>query len=115
MQAMTAALTGPGDVVLFFSYSGATKDMLDVLRPARTRGAKVILITHFAKSPAAAFADVILLCGFREGPLQSGSVAAKMSLLFIIDVLFNEYCRRNPELAQRNCETTVEAIAGKLL
>lgn len=79
-------------MILFFSYSGATKDMLDVLRPARRRGAKIILVTHFAKSPAAAMADVTLLCGSKEGPLQSGSVAAKMGLLFIIDVLFNEYC-----------------------
>ena len=54
MQAMAAALSTPDDVILFFSYSGATKDMLDVLRPARRRGAKIILVTHFAKSPAAA-------------------------------------------------------------
>ena len=53
MQAMAAALSTPDDVILFFSYSGATKDMLDVLRPARRRGAKIILVTHFAKSPAA--------------------------------------------------------------
>ncbi|MFQ7002671.1 MAG: MurR/RpiR family transcriptional regulator [Ruthenibacterium lactatiformans] len=30
MQAMAAALSTPDDVILFFSYSGATKDMLDV-------------------------------------------------------------------------------------
>ena len=63
MQAMAAALSTPDDVILFFSYSGATKDMLDVLRPARRRGAKIILVTHFAKSPAAAMADVTLLGG----------------------------------------------------
>lgn len=115
MQAMAAALTGPQDVVLFFSYSGATKDMMDVLRPARLRGAKIILVTHFAKSPAAALADVILLCGSKEGPLQSGSVAVKMGLLFIIDVLFHEYCRRSPARTDENREATTEAIAGKLL
>lgn len=115
MQAMAASLSGPGDVILFFSYSGATKDMLDVLRPARARGATVVLVTHFAKSPAAAFADVVLLCGSKEGPLQSGSVAAKMGLLFIIDVLFNEYCRHQPELTDQNREATANAIAVKLL
>lgn len=102
-------------MILFFSYSGATKDMLDVLRPARRRGAKIILVTHFAKSPAAAMADVTLLCGSKEGPLQSGSVAAKMGLLFIIDVLFNEYCRTNPALTEANREATAGAISAKLL
>ncbi|MFR9160626.1 MAG: SIS domain-containing protein [Ruthenibacterium lactatiformans] len=115
MQAMAAALSTPDDVILFFSYSGATKDMLDVLRPARRRGAKIILVTHFAKSPAAAMADVTLLCGSKEGPLQSGSVAVKMGLLFIIDVLFNEYCRTNPALTEANREATAGAISAKLL
>ena len=105
MQAMAAALSTPDDVILFFSYSGATKDMLDVLRPARRRGAKIILVT----------ADVTLLCGSKEGPLQSGSVAAKMGLLFIIDVLFNEYCRTNPALTEANREATAGAISAKLL
>ena len=115
MQAIAIATAGENDVILFFSYSGATKDMLDVLRPARRRGAKIILVTHFAKSPAAAMADVTLLCGSKEGPLQSGSVAAKMGLLFIIDVLFNEYCRTNPALTEANREATAGAISAKLL
>ena len=72
-------------------------------------------VTHFAKSPAAAMADVTLLCGSKEGPLQSGSVAAKMGLLFIIDVLFNEYCRTNPALTEANREATAGAISAKLL
>ena len=112
---MLDLMSTPDDVILFFSYSGATKDMLDVLRPARRRGAKIILVTHFAKSPAAAMADVTLLCGSKEGPLQSGSVAAKMGLLFIIDVLFNEYCRTNPALTEANREATAGAISAKLL
>lgn len=115
MQAMAASLAAPSDVILFFSYSGATKDMLDAIKPARARGAKIVLVTHFKKSPAAALADVILLCGSKEGPLQSGSVAAKMALLFIIDILFHEYCRKNEEFTNSNRETTAAAIATKLL
>lgn len=115
LQAMSASLLSPCDVVMFFSYSGATRDMLDVLRPARERGAKIVVITRFAKSPAAVFADVILLCGSREGPLQSGSVAAKMAQLLIIDILFNEYCRRDPVQIEHNREQTANSIANKLL
>lgn len=115
LQTMAASMCTINDVILFFSYSGATKDMVDVLRPARERGAKIILVTHFAKSPAAAFADVILLCGSREGPLQSGSVAAKMGQLFLIDILFNEFCRVNSAFTDANRESTSNAIAAKLL
>lgn len=115
MQVMAASTCNPTDVILFFSYSGATKDVVDILRPAKARGAKVILITHFPKSPAAAYADILLLCGSRESPLQSGSVAAKMGQLFIIDILFNEFCRKNWEFTNTNRGLTSEALATKLL
>ena len=76
----------------------------------REQGAKVILVTHFPKSPAAAFADVILQCGANEGPLQLGSVAARIAQLFVIDVLFAEVCRHT-EGDSRNAR---ERVAGVL-
>lgn len=115
MQAMAASLCTPDDVVLFFSYSGSTRDMLDVLRPAKTGGANIILITHFSNSPAASLSDVILLCGSTESPLQSGSIAAKIGQMFIIDYLFNAYCLQNAEICTRASEATAQATARKLL
>ena len=46
MQVMAASLMTEQDVVLFVSYSGATRDLIETLRTARANGAKVILITH---------------------------------------------------------------------
>jgi len=115
MQAMAASLCTPEDVILFFSYSGSTRDMLDVLRPAKNGGASIILITHFSNSPAASLSDVILLCGSTESPLQSGSIAAKIGQMFIIDYLFNIYCLQNPELCSKASEATAQATARKLL
>ena len=57
---------GPEDVVLFISYSGATRDMLETLRTAKASGAKIILLTHYEDSPGAAMADVVLRCGAQE-------------------------------------------------
>lgn len=88
MQAMNIALATSKDVILFFSYSGSTKDMEDIMNIAKKRNIPIILITHFPKSRAAEFADVILLCGYNESPLQSGSVAAKVGQLFLIECLF---------------------------
>ena len=42
LQLMTASLMGPGDVVLFLSYSGATRDMMETLRTAKAAGAQVV-------------------------------------------------------------------------
>ena len=115
MQAVASSLCNSLDVILFFSYSGSTKDMKDILIPAKKAGAKIILITHFSKSPASEYADVILLCGSKESPLESGSVAAKMGQLFIIDYLFYVYCQSNKAICESNLETTATVISSKLL
>ena len=47
MQAMQIALATSKDVILFFSYSGSTKDMEDIMNIAKARGIPIILITHF--------------------------------------------------------------------
>jgi DNA-binding MurR/RpiR family transcriptional regulator len=89
--------------------------MEDVLNIAHDRQVPVILITHFPKSRATDFADVTLLCGYNESPLQSGSVAAKVGQLFLIDCLYYGFCKKNPELCAAARGATAEAVAKKLL
>ena len=113
IQAITAALLGEEDVLLFFSYSGSTRDILDLMQVARERRCKIILVTRFPKSPRAALADVVLQCGSDEGPLQMGTVPARISQLFLVDILFNEVCRRNLPEAMQNRERTASALAAK--
>ena len=113
LQAITAALLGREDVLLFFSYSGSTRDILDLMRVARERGSRIILITRFPKSPGAALADIVLQCGSDEGPLQMGTVPARISQLFLVDLLFNEVCRQNLPAAMANRERTASALAVK--
>lgn len=114
-QAVRCALLSERDVVIYFSYSGSTRDIVDVMKIARERGAKTILITRFPKSPGAACADVVLECGSREGPLQMGSVAARMGQLYIIDVLFSEVCRRDMETCRERRKQVADALADKHL
>lgn len=114
-QAIVAATMEQDDAVLYFSYSGATKDMMHTLGLARGRGAKVILITHYPNSPGAKYADVILQCGTNESPLQMGSVPAKISQLFLLDVLFSEVCRRNLNKCRDSRSLIADALAEKHL
>ena len=115
MQAIAASLMGPEDVVLFVSYSGATRDMMDTLRLAKDNGAKVILLTHYDDAPGTALADVVLLCGAKENPLDSGSVPAKLAMLFVANVLVLRYTLDNQELASLSLSRTSQALGSKLL
>ena len=114
-QTIRCALLTERDAVICFSYSGSTSDVVDVMKLARARGAKTILVTRFPKSPGAACADVVLECGAREGPLQMYSVAARMGQLYIIDVLFSEVCRRDMEVCRKRRKQVADALAGKHL
>lgn len=87
MQTRAASLMGTEDVVLFVSYSGATRDMMETLRLAKENSARVILLTHYADAPGNALADVVLLCGAKNSPLDSSSIAAKIAVLFAAEVL----------------------------
>ena len=113
LQTIAAATLTPRDAVLFFSYSGSTRELMDLLEVVREQGARIILVTHFPKSPAAAFADVILQCGANAGPLQLGSVAARIAQLFVIDVLFAEVCRRGGGEAHGAREREAGAVSAK--
>lgn len=115
MQAITASLLGPEDVVLFISYSGSTRDMMDTLHLAKASGAKVILITHYDDAPGAALADVVLLCGAKESPLDSGSMPVKLAVLFVASVLVLRYTLDNQELASLSLARTSHALGNKLL
>ncbi len=114
LQTMSAALLSDKDLAVIFSYSGSTKDTIDMARLAKSRNTKVIAITKFAKSPLTEYADLVLLCGSNEGPLQGGSLSAKLSQLFLLDVLYMEYFQRTLDKSKHNKEFTANAISEKL-
>ncbi len=114
MQAMIASMAEQEDLVFLISYSGATKDIVYVADILSGVGAKVVAITRFLKSPLTSHVDGVLLCGSNEGPLEGGSLGAKLSQLYIIDILFKEYYRRNLGISMENNQKTSKAVVEKL-
>ncbi len=114
MQAMIASMADSSDLAFLISYSGATKDMVYVAKILREVGADAVAITHFLKSPLMSYVDGALLCGCNEGPFEGGSMGAKLSQLYIIDILFREYYRRNLGVSMENNQRTSKAVVEKL-
>lgn len=114
MQAMTASMLTKEDMIFFISYSGSTKDNVYVAEIAKEVEARIVAITRFVKSPLTNYTDVVLLCGSNEGPLEGGSMGAKLSQLYIIDILFQEYYRRNLGISAENNRRTSKAVVEKL-
>ena len=114
-QAAMIATMKENDIVLLVSYSGATVNGLELLELTKKMGIKSILITRFKKSPLSKLADVTLCCGSKEGPYQMGSIAAKIALLTLIDVIFREYRNRNAKSADENIKRIAMALSDKHL
>lgn len=77
-----------GDVFIAISTSGKTKDILELARFAKTRGATVMAITNVSKSPLYKEADITLGTPVVEHENRIGSIASKMVQMNIIDALY---------------------------
>ncbi|MGL6202096.1 MAG: MurR/RpiR family transcriptional regulator [Lachnospiraceae bacterium] len=113
-QSMAASLLYPDDILLAISFSGATKDVVEIAKIAKEQQASVFSITRFEKSPLAQLSDITLLCGANENPYQGGSVSGKIAQLLLLDTLYNEYYRRTYNLSEQNRTQTVKSVLTKL-
>ncbi len=113
MQMVVLSTLSREDVVVYFSYSGATHEVLEAAEVIRGRGARLILVTRYLNSPASAYADTVLLCGPNEQPFQFGSSAALIAQLYVVEVLLSEFIRRDPEQAERNRQSVGKALTQK--
>ncbi|GGF81183.1 RpiR family transcriptional regulator [Paenibacillus albidus] len=114
IQSMLAVTMGEGDVAFGISVSGSTLDTNDMLMKAKQNGAKVIAMTNYAKSPIASLADIVLLTAGKESPLEGGSLGAKISQLFIIDLLCEGLARRHAEETKKMKELTARAVIDRI-
>ncbi|MCJ7818417.1 MAG: MurR/RpiR family transcriptional regulator [Syntrophales bacterium] len=88
MQAMSAALLKPGDVVVAISHTGSTKDILDSVKIAREAGATVIGIVGRERSPLSKLCDITIPVHSTEAALRLAPMTSRLVQLAIIDILF---------------------------
>ena len=100
---------------MIYSNSGTTKDAITIAKLSHMRGAKVIFITEFSETPAAEYSDVVLLSGAAEGPFEGGSITAKTSQLFMMDLLYAKVYQAMGADAENNKKLTSRVIADKML
>ena len=113
MQTVVLSTLRREDVVLYFSHSGATHEVLEAAELIRGRGASLILVTRYLNSPASAYADTVLLCGPNEQPFQFGSSAALVAQLYVVEVLLSEFIRRDPDQAEHSRQSVGKALTQK--
>jgi len=106
LQALSAAVLRPGDVVVIVSSSGRIDDLLAVAETARERGAAVLAITA-SHSPLARKADVALIVDHAEDVETHVPMVSRILHLLIIDILAVGVAMR-----RGNAEVADAAAAG---
>jgi RpiR family carbohydrate utilization transcriptional regulator len=103
--AMNAATLGERDLVVAISSSGSTKDLLHVVKLAKKRNARVLLLSNTLRSPLADLADLLLVAAKPEGPLSAGSLNAKVGAMLLVEVLVGELITRDSRYASASQQT----------
>lgn len=92
-QQFTASSLLEGDVCLALSYSGANQQTLRACRAAAAAGARIVLVTSFARSPLSRISDVVLLTGAREGEGAIDSRSARLAQSVVLHALHSALTR----------------------
>ena len=113
MALTSAANLGAEDVLVAVSHSGRTTDTLDPVIEARSRGARVIAITNFVRSPLAAEADIVLTTVSDETTFRSGAMASRIAALVVVDCLFVGVATQQWSAATEAILRTNQAISSR--
>lgn len=112
MQTIAISQLAEGDVLIGISQSGSSKDIVDGLRLARSRGVTTIAVTGTERSPIVRQSDIVLLTDTEE--VRHGSLAlnSHISRLMVLDALCYYIAYRNGEKVTgslRENERTLES------
>ena len=113
-QVMRTASMDEDTVVVAISITGSTRDTVDSVKAAKDKGARIIAITNYTKSPLTKFSECVLLSSAKESPLDSGSLVSKVAQLFVIDLICTALSIRHSEQAERIRLDITGNITGKL-
>jgi DNA-binding MurR/RpiR family transcriptional regulator len=110
MQATSAVSLTEQDVVVGISYSGETREIIDVLTLAKETGATVMSLTKCSANSVAELADIKLYTSSLEKSIRSGAMASRIAQLNVIDILFIGVASQDYEQAYDQLERTRNAI-----
>ncbi len=108
----SAALLGPSDAAVAISYSGCTRETVELLAEAGSHGATTIAVTSYPQSPLADAADLVLTTAIPETPFSTDVFAARHAQLVVLDLLYVLVAQRSYGRTSSAFTLTGQAVAG---
>lgn len=89
MQAIATAHTNERSVVIGISHSGASRDIIEAMKIAKSCGATTVAITSDAKSPIEKVSDIVLHTVSDETNYRILGLSSRIAQLAIIDTIYS--------------------------
>ncbi len=98
------------DVVIYISNSGKTRELVRSAALCSKRGAMICAITAETTSPLYSFTDITVLHAVHDYDLAQGYADSRLSVFFIIDLIYIELIKLIGEKAIKQKQDTQDAI-----
>src|SRR5919206_1480005 len=106
----SAALLKAGDVALGVSHSGQTRETIEMIAEASSRGATTIALTSFPRSPLAEVADIVMLTAAQATTFRPDALSARHPQLVVLDLLYIAVAQRRHDSAHAAFQVTARAV-----
>lgn len=87
IQKIAAASLSEQDVMIGISYSGQSKDTVDIMRTAKKAGAQTICITNFKESQISKWSDVVL-CSSQDQWMYGDAIFSRTTQIVLNDMIY---------------------------
>ncbi|PES71912.1 RpiR family transcriptional regulator [Bacillus cereus] len=111
LLAVAMATQSENAVFWGISYSGETKDVIELMQTAKEIGLKTISLSRIGSSKIAELADVSLFTARApEAKIRSAATSSRSAQLLVVDIVFFAYSSSQYECTVKQLEKTKYAI-----
>ncbi len=113
LQLMMASQSGPEDLAIVVSHTGANKDALALAEEVKKTGCRVVVITSNPRSPLAKLADELFVSVAPATTPVSEAFSARIAQLAIIDTFYVKVMEILGQNGLESIERMRSSIAGR--
>ena len=100
------------DIIVAFSYSGQSKEIINIVKTAKAQGAKVIIVTRNHISPLSKLADICLFIPDVEEVMRIGAFTSLQNSLMMVNLLYLGVIQENLEEIEIELVKTRKMVEG---
>lgn len=113
LQLVSSTNLEKDDIAIIVSYSGLTKEIVEIAKNVKMCGGKIIAITKYGASKLSSISDYNLFVPTLEKPLRIGASSSRVSQLSVVDIVYNIYFSLENEKSMEKILSTNKLLEKK--